>query len=429
MAGKEFPWVGSKKNLQLFGQQLWRDGGKMVVVCEGEKDTMSVSQIQGNKWPVVGITGASGGKKEIAANLEWLEKFDVVVLLFDMDEAGQEAAQECAMLLTPGRVKIGQLPLNDANDMLTAGRPKDLLDAIWGAKEFRPDGIVAGEDLWDLVSAEDTFHTAKYPWDGLNKITLDLRTSELVTVTAGSGVGKSAIVREIAYNLIGQGETVGMLMLEESVKRTALGMMGLAIDHPLHISREGVDEKTLHAAFKETAGSSRLYLYDHFGSTEVENLLAKIRYMVRGYGCRWVILDHLSIIVSGLGDGDERRLIDNAMTMLRTLVQELDIGLILVSHLKRPQGERGHEEGARTSLGQLRGSHAIAQLSDIVIGAERDQQADNPNRTLLRILKNRFTGETGEACFLQYDKETGRLHETSGDYAEDPDTDDGEIPF
>jgi len=103
------------------------------------------------------------------------------------------------------------------------------------------------------------------------------------------------------------------------------------------------------------------------------------------------------------------------MTMLRTLVEETGIGLFVVSHLKRPEG-KGHEEGAKTSLSQLRGSHAIAQLSDMVISMERDQQSDNPNLTTLRVLKNRFSGDTGEAGYLLYDKETGRLTETTMDF-------------
>jgi twinkle protein len=102
------------------------------------------------------------------------------------------------------------------------------------------------------------------------------------------------------------------------------------------------------------------------------------------------------------------------MTKLRTLVQETGCGMLLVSHLRRPSGDRGHEEGAAVSLSQLRGSHSIAQLSDAVIGLERDQQADSEterNVTTLRVLKMRFTGETGIACHLYYDRERGRLSE------------------
>jgi len=408
---KDFLWLGDSKGVELFGQHLWGQGGKKLVITEGEIDAMSVSQIQGNKWPVVSIpSGVSRAVKDIQANLEWLETFEEVILMLDMDEPGQKAAVACAELLSPGKAKIATLPLKDANECLQAGKADAVIQAIWNAKTYRPDGIVSGSDLWTQILTEETASSIPYPWASLNLKTHGLRQAELVTVTAGSGVGKSAVVRETAYHLLKQGERVGMIMLEESTKRTALGLMGLELNRPIHINREGVTEDELRSAFQATVGSGSLYLYDHFGSTEIDNLLSRVRYMAKALGCRWVILDHLSIVVSGLGDGDERRLIDNAMTMLRTLVQETGIGLILVSHLKRPEG-KGHEEGAKTSLAQLRGSAAIAQLSDIVIGLERDQQGEDPNVTTIRVLKNRFSGETGEACQLRYNPHTGRLHE------------------
>jgi twinkle protein len=132
----------------------------------------------------------------------------------------------------------------------------------------------------------------------------------------------------------------------------------------------------------------------------------------------YLVLDHLSIVVSGQGDGDERRMIDNTMTKLRALVEETKLGLILVSHLKRPEG-KGHEEGAATSLAQLRGSAAIAQLSDMVIGLERNQQElEDRNKTVVRVLKNRFSGETGIACALNYNPNTGAMSEEH--YSENP---------
>jgi twinkle protein len=87
--------------------------------------------------------------------------------------------------------------------------------------------------------------------------------------------------------------------------------------------------------------------------------------------------------------------------------------LFAVSHLKRPEG-KGHEEGAATSVAQLRGSASIAQLSDFVIGLERNGQAEDPterNTTNMRVLKNRFSGITGPAGSLLYNGQTGRLSE------------------
>ena len=419
---KTFTVLGKLKDaLPLFGQHLWGQGGKKIVVTEGEIDALTVSQLQSNKWPVVSVpNGSDGALASLKKALEWLETFEEVILMFDMDEPGRKATAACAELFTPGKCKVASLPRKDPNDCLVNGQGDAVIGAVWQAKVHRPDGIVVGTDLFDEIMREDSDTSTPYPWEGLNDKLRGLRRSELVTITSGSGMGKSAIVRELAFHLIkNTTDNVGMIMLEEDVRRTALGLMGLDLNKPLHINRDGVDEDMLKLAFQSTVGCGRMFLYDHFGSTEVSNLLSRVRYMARSLDCKWVFLDHLSIVVSGLGDGDERRLIDNTMTSLRTLVQETGIGLVLVSHLKRPEG-KGHEEGAKTSLSQLRGSHAIAQLSDTVIGAERDQQGDDPNLTTLRVLKNRFSGQTGEACLLRYSHESGRLTE-----ADNPFTDQG----
>ena len=100
--------------------------------------------------------------------------------------------------------------------------------------------------------------------------------------------------------------------------------------------------------------------------------------MVLSMGCRICILDHVSIMVSGTAHGqNERTLIDYIVTSLRQLVQRLDCSLFVVSHLRRPDGNRGHENGAEVHLSQLRGSHSIAQLADMVIALQVD--ADDPN--------------------------------------------------
>ena len=227
---KDFLFIGDSKSSGLYGKHLWRDGGKMVVITEGELDALSVSQVQGNKWPVVSVpTGSAGARKAIAQDLEWLEQFDSVIFMFDQDEAGRKALDECVPLFTPGKAKIAKLPLKDANACLVEGRHSEIIDAIWGAKVFRPDGIVDGRDLWDLISNEDTRESSDYPYTGLNDVTKGIRRGEIVTITAGSGIGKSLICREVAYHLLLQDKKVGYIALEESNKRSALGFVGFLV--------------------------------------------------------------------------------------------------------------------------------------------------------------------------------------------------------
>ena len=408
---KDFIWLGEPKSAGLWGQQLWRDSGKMVVVTEGEIDAMSISQLQDNRWPVVSLrSGAAGGKKDIAKAITWLEGFEAVVFAFDMDEPGKKAAQDCALLITPGKAKIWNLPLKDANEMLVAGRSKELLDAIWGAKVYRPDGIVSAEETWDLLMAEDPDSTVPYPWEKLQEKTRGLRIGEIVTFCAGSGIGKSQVCRELAVHLVNHGEKVGYIALEESVKRSIRGLVSILVNAPLHLPevRKSISVDDLKKAWDTIA--SKVYFYDHWGSLDGDNLFNRIRYLAVACGCRWIVLDHISIVVSGDKEGDERRNIDNLMTMIRSMVEELGIGMLLVSHLKRPDG-KPLEEGGKTTLALLRGSGSIGQLSDIVIGQERDQQdEERAHITTLRVLKNRFTGDTGMAGELHYSRQTGRLY-------------------
>jgi twinkle protein len=404
--------INGKVNV-LYGCHLW-NGGRRLTITEGEIDSLSVATVFEGKWPVVSIpNGAQAAAKIIKANIDYLEQFEEVIFMFDMDEVGQEAAKECATLLSVGKAKIAQLPAKDPNELLKAGRGSEIMQAFWNAKEYRPDGIVLGEDLAELIFTEQEIESVDYPYSGLNDMTYGLRKGEIVTFAAGSGVGKSTVCRELAYDLIKKGQKVGYIALEENIRRSALGLMGIHLNMPLHLKRnvlQDVDKDALQEAFDATVGSGRYVTYDHWGSIESDNLIARIRYMHKALDCDYVFLDHVSIVVSGQ-DGDERKMIDILMTKLRSLVEETNVGLILVSHLKRPEG-RGFEEGRQTTLGHLRGSAGLGQLSDIVIGVERDQQdEDVKNQCTIRLLKNRFSGETGMACILNYNRETGRLKE------------------
>lgn len=412
---KTFRILGDSDRMGLYGSSLWSEGGKMVTITEGELDALSVSQMFNNSWPVVSVpNGAKSAAKYIKKQLDWLEKFETVVFCFDMDDHGQKAAKECSLLLSPGKAKIASLPLKDANEMLVTGRGKQLVDSIWKARVFRPDGVIPGEELWEMVSTEDNKASIEYPWDGINSKLLGIRAGELVTLCSGTGIGKSSVCRELAHWLIGRGAKVGYIALEENVKRTAQSLMGIQMNCPPFKWTEcKVSTRQMKAAFDATLGTKNIVLYDHWGSCDSDNLVSQIRYMAKAMGCTHIFLDHLSIVVSGLADGDERRIIDNTMTKLRSLVEETKVAMFLVSHLKRPEG-RGHEDGAQTSLSHLRGSHAISQLSDAVIGLERDQQdREEANFMTVRVLKNRYTGDTGIACRLEYCKNTGRLSEST----------------
>jgi twinkle protein len=423
---KTFTCEGTVKTLfgmQLFRKKTTKKGESKLVITEGEMDAMSVWEANPG-WDVVSLpNGAAAAKKSIQNNYEWVTGYDKIILFFDNDEAGQKAAKECAGVLPPSKTFIGVLgDYKDASEALQAGDSEAIRNVIYfDHAPYKPDGIVEGKTLLTELTKPNPPNDHDYPYDGLQRLLHGIRYGELVTITAGSGIGKSSFCRELATSLLQKGERVGYLALEESNRRTALGLMSSAVGESLHLGEH--NPKKLIDAFDATIANWNLFLFDGFGSYDPDVIYNRIEYLSAGLDCKVIFLDHLSILMSGL-DGDERRMIDTTMTRLRSLVERTGIALFLVSHLRRASGDHGHEEGARVTLGQLRGSAAIAQLSDAVIGLERDQQSnEDGNSTTVRVLKNRYSGETGIACELQYDLNTCKFNETEREPEFNPATD------
>ena len=408
---KQFIMHGSNDDSTFLGQEKWGNGGKLLVIFEGEYDCLSYHAVR-KSWACVSLpNGAESGHKIIKAQLPWLLQWEEVILCYDNDEAGKKAAQRDIQLLPPRKGKIGSIEgYKDANEALMAEDFQAITRMVWDAKEYEPDGIINASKLLGEILEDPNVDSAEYPYDFLNDKLQGLRKSELLTVTAGTGVGKSTFVNEIAYDLlVRQNQTIGVISLEENLRRTARRFIGINLNHPIHINKGDITDEQIEQAFKETLGTGRLWLYDHFGSLDCDVLLNRIRYCIVSLGCDWVIFDHLSILVSGSDESNEVKAIDRTMTKLRSLVEETGAGLILVSHLRRPQGNKGYEDGQQTSLSSLRGSSSIACLSDIVIGLERDQQNADSDGTTVRVLKNRFSGWVGNAGQVKYNEKSGRM--------------------
>ena len=427
-ADKNFSARGNLSKEHLFGSQLW-NGGKKIVITEGEIDCLTVAQIQGGKYPVVSLpAGAKAAKKSLAANYEYLDQFEEIILMFDMDEPGRLACQEAAEVLPAGKVKISVLPLKDANECLLAGQGKAVMDAIWNASPFVPDGVVSAKSL--KARLKDKKEVPSIPLDGpaeLRRMTKDARGGEVLLVTSGSGSGKSTFVRQNTYNWFhNHGIPVGVAMLEESVEETVQDIVGLHLKTRFRQNPEETTEEVFDAAFDAIFETDKLFLYDSFAESVEDRLIAKLHFMVKAQGCKVIVLDHISIVVSAMDDNnDERKTIDRLMTKLKSFAKANDILMVVICHLKNPEKGTPHEEGRVIKVTDLRGSGSLRQLSDTIIAAERNQQGANPNIVLFRILKCRFTGETGVAGYMTYNRLTGWL-EAMPDGWQPDDTDDSE---
>ena len=421
---KDFRYEGVSTDT-LFAQHRFPNTGKRIVITEGELDAASCYEAMSG-WPMVSLPhGAASAKKDLQKQIPLLQGYEEIVLFFDSDEAGRKAAEDAASILPFGKTKIARIePYKDPSEALQANDAEAIRKAIWNAETYRPDGIIEGKTLQKLVTTPLPPADHDYPFRGLQDKLHGIRYQELTTITSGSGQGKSTFCRQLATNLLSKGERVGYLALEESNRRTSLGLMSTAVGKSLHIGEH--DQSELEEHFRNTIANWHLYLFDGFGSFDPNIIYNRIEYLASGLECRIIFLDHLSILLSGL-DGDERRTIDITMTRLRSLVERTGIALFLVSHLRRSNNDRtSHEEGGKVSLSQLRGSAGIAQLSDQVIALERNQQSETERDiATLRIIKNRYSGETGFAGKIKFNLETSRFteHETTESSVFNPATD------
>lgn len=411
---KNFLVQGEINKSQLFGQQLFPSGGKSLTICEGHLDSPSVYQMFGSKYPSVSVRAASSAVREITENWDYCNSFDQIVICFDNDEPhkkpdgtvwypGQEAATKVAKLFPIGKVRIVSLQLaKDANEYLQKGLVDKFVKEWWAGPVFKPDGIKIANEMWEEISTDEQYETQLYPWDSLNEALYGIRLSEVILITADTGVGKTQILRELQYKLRQDAPDagIGLLHLEEPNKHSLKGLMSLYANKRLHLPNVAseITKEELRKYYDYVCDTDKLVLWNHFGSNRIDEVLNTVYYMV-ALGCKYVFIDHLSIIVSDQS-GDERKELDEISTKLKQICMELNIAIIAVIHTNRK--------------GEVRGSAGPEKIANVILKLYRNKnETDLWRRNVTKIVvdKDRFSGNTGPMCYLYFNSETGRLEE------------------
>lgn len=408
LPGKDFRFIGDTKAAGLVFQNIWQGEGKKVVVTEGEYDALSVSQAQGNKWPVVSVpNGAQGAAKSCMNAFKWLNSFEEVILWFDNDEAGQSAAEEVANLFPIGKVKLVKTPdgFKDANDMLKASKVGEIVDCIWKAVPYTPARFVSFGSLREQVLRPPELGL---PWvfPEITAWTYGRRRGETYFFGAGTGVGKTDFFTQQAAEDIRNGEKVALFSFEQTPTETAKRLAGKYAGKRFHVPAAGWTEADIEAAFAaldKTGG----YIYDHWGSADWETVEEDITLLAHS-GYRHFYIDHLTAFAAHADD--ERKALEGICADLAQLGAKLGVNLYVISHLSTPDGTP-HEEGGRVFIRHFKGSRAIGYWAHFMFGIERNTQSEDEAERLrarFRCLKDRYTGgATGQHLTLLYDPDTG----------------------
>ena len=411
---KTFKVEGDWKCATLFGQSQFTKGGDVVTICEGEFDAMSVYQMTNS--PAVSIrSGAQSALSDCKAAFDWLDAFDKIVICFDNDEPGKEAAKKVAELFgNKASLFKHNNDYKDANEFLVR-RSEPVFSQCWnGAEAYKPEGIVTISDIRERLL---TPPEPGVPWcfDTLTDLTYGRRKGELYAFGAGVGVGKTDVfTQQIAYDIDKLGKKVGVIYLEQNVVETGQRVMGKLDKKLYHVPDGEWTRSEYESSVDRLEKRNQLFMMEHFGAMGWGSIKNIIRFFNKAYDIEHIYLDHLTALSAN--EQDERRALDAIMADMASLAQQLGIIIHFISHLTTPEG-KSHEEGGRVMEKHFTGSRAIARWSHYMFGLERNKQHSDPIKrqtTTFRVLKDRFTGRaTGMKFGLTYNQKNGILAESN----------------
>lgn len=415
---KEFFWEHGKRarKKDLFGMSTL--GGKIpktLLITEGEVDAVS-AKFMLEKYKVKVVSGMDGDSiKNISYNVEFLEKVPNLVFCPDNDAAGNEYCEKIVSLIP--NIKVMQIQLKDANQMLTEGKEAQFIDAFYRADSYRPPSIVEVSTIKESLR-ESVPVGISYAWNSLDAITYGMNPHTVLSIGSGPGAGKTTLVRGIQEHLMFHHDLpVGIFSLEEAKELTLRQLVGYQMNQRIHLpgSTYDIDEAMHHAERLE----GRAFIYDRrFFNGRWEKIEKSIRFMYAN-GIRHFFIDPITALVVHLDSSAQNTALGKIMSDLSALMQELPIYVMLVNHLNNPTSGPTHDEGGRVLPSQFTGSKSQWRFSTDMWGVERNslsEDDEDKNTVLIRNLKHRTDGDLmGRYINLKYDKTSGRLVEgTSG---------------
>lgn len=408
---KNFGLRGSSTSVSLFGKHKYSPSSNVfIVITEGALDAMTIAQVQGLHWPVVSIAnGAATAKRELSENLTYLQGFKYVILAFDNDAPGKKATLECISLFEPGKVKVLDWPLKDANDMLMANRGNEIRSLIWNARVPSPDHIVTVSDILDKI-LEQPQRGIDMPWPTWNAWTYGLRFNEITTLVGPSGAGKTEIVKDIVSHLLDK-VNVGVFSFEQSPADTIRRYVGAKLQIKLQKPGEVWDPEKI---TKTAMGfNEKIYLYDFNGKVNLDDIFYSIRFLSKAKNCKFFVIDNLKSLKVVFS----KEQCAEFAVKLKATVKELGVHVLLVSHVNKDgirqsthvgfsskvdephknlnEDDVKHimnkfkldwENGRIPTASNIEGGNDIEAISDYVMAIGRNKQSeDETERRTIRI--------------------------------------------
>jgi twinkle protein len=413
--GKKDTWVSADPVMCLFGKPVCDPDKRIqrLVITEGEWDAMSCYQVG---IPAVSIPMGASNTKWIEEDYHFLSHFDDIVLLFDNDQAGKDAAKIAQDRLGKERCLCVFLPLKDANDMLRSGRGEEIRQAIESAEREPIAEIVDPGGMRDGVRA---FMRGDHLVSGdpffLPDFDLQFRPHEWTLWYGYSFHGKSQCVQnQIACNAA-KGKMACVASFEQPPELTFSQILLNYTAYPNLPHTDEFDKAYDHL-------SQLVFMYRSMDRADPVHLINTFTHAHKRYGIDTFVVDNVMTLDIDRGDNTQQA---KAADLMRVFVSKYPVHLHIVAHPRKPP------ENTKTppSMADIRGAGEWGDMPHNVVTVWRNMEksehvAESENLQMDReeimnyektvpcgkilVRKQRTTGDTPMTRFW-FHKETKRF--------------------
>lgn len=418
----------------LFGENLFNPSKQIsVIVTEGEFDAVAAYQMTG--IPSVSITnGSNNAMKELSQKITYLSGFRDILFVFDMDDAGQSALDDCVGLFEPGLARTVTLPLKDANEMLLAGKEKEFTKCLVNAKAAKPSTIVFPGEISDQILAKPQYGMP-WPWPFMTNVTYGMRLGEVYIWAGPESVGKTETMYKIVAYYVNQGNKAALFDFERQPDQTMRRVIASIVGERIYLPNCSVfDEAKISEQIERLKDSIALYRWGS-GKLSLDSILINIRYLYKCYNITFFVIDNLTALsVNSTAGMKDYEYASQVVGELVQISKELNITIFIINHLAKDKimlnasldtpedfEYNTHRSGLTWASGRMAdseniyGGGKVVKLADyvIVLARNRMSQDDLVKRTLVvKFLKTRYESSLENTEYkLVYDRQTGNYFE------------------
>jgi len=414
---------------QLSGQFKFKGGGKYVLLVGGEEDKVAAFQMlheyQQNKnqegyapTPVVSpTTGESSAVKQVAAQYDWLNTFENILIGMDSDEAGMAATKKICEVLPKEKIKIVTWSGKDPNEMLNKKMQKQFISDFWNAREYVPSGVMTSHQADEQMVTE--LAREKLPLPSFLKPLEELFAGGIplgyiVNLIAGTGIGKTTIVNEVVrYWIYNSPYKIGIMSLELNAGQYMVNMLSREMGKKISLIKDPQDAvnfinspvalKAREKLCDDESGEPRFVLLDDREGT-LEHVKGQIEILIKKYDCKVIIIDPIQDLFEGV-DMDTQ----NGFVRWMKATVKRGVTIIPVCHIRKSvvsTDKEGKRIVRQLTEDDVHGISSIVKSAGANVFFTRDKYAEDPierNTTKVELGKCRWTGLTGPAGTIYYE--------------------------